>query len=734
MVDEVPGNDSKQQSINLQDPGLILNRELSWLEFNRRVLEEAEDPHTPTMEKLKFLSIFCSNLDEFYMIRVGSLAQVSTMGIDHPDVSGRTPRQQLDEIAHKVRGYIQELYTCFQNEVVPLLGKAGITLLAMTELTKKELSLMRDYFREQVFPVLTPLAVDAGHPFPFLGNLRLNLMVIFAERIVQNKPKAYAFVEVPSVLPRLIRVRGRETGIQVVFLEDLITTHIDLLFPGLEVKRCIPFRVTRNLDYDLQEIEVMDLLQSIEEELHDRSNKIAVRLEIQDAAPQPLVDTLCHHLRVDRKHVYRLPGPINLCGLMALYDFPVHPAYRDPPFNPRIPKCCTPDRDLFSVIRERDILLHHPFDSFAVVVDFVNAAADDPHVLAIKQSLYRTGRDSPIVAALRRAAENGKQVTAVVELKARFDEKSNINWARQMEDDGINVVYGFVNWKTHCKATLVVRKEGDHLTRYVHLSTGNYNTNTAKLYTDLGLLTVDPDFGADVSALFNVITGFNSWTGGNMFQPETVVSMFKAFMVSPVNLKQGLIELIDGEIRNAKSKKPARIIAKMNGLLDADLVRKLYEASQTGVKVELIVRGICALRPGLPGISDNIKVISILDRFLEHTRIYYFLNDGDPRIYSGSADWMQRNLYRRVEILYPIKSKEAKERIIHEILETYLADNVKARVEQPDGSYRRVVPENDIRPIRSQLELIATARKGGIKSKPYDEAINQGKRKKRKKK
>jgi polyphosphate kinase len=433
---------------------------------------------------------------------------------------------------------------------------------------------------------------------------------------------------------------------------------------------------------------------------------------------------------VEERYVYEIKGPVNIRDFLSLCDLPVDLAHKDFPFNPRIPPQLASDRDIFSVIREGDILLHHPYDSFASVMDFLNTAADDPDVLAVKMTLYRIGKDSPVIAALRRAAENGKQVTAVVELKARFDEEHNIDWSKQMEDSGINAVFGFVRWKTHCKATLVVRREGKQLRRYVHVSTGNYNPVTAKIYTDLGLLTCDPDFGNDVSALFNVLTGFNSWTGGDMLTPATVASMFRRFMISPVNTQETIHRLIDREVQKSTPKSPGRIIAKMNALVDARTVRKLYEASRGGVLIDLLVRGICCLRPGIPGVSESIRVISILDRFLEHSRVYYFHNGGDPEIYSGSADWMPRNFRRRAEILYPIQNTGLKSRIMDEILMTYLSDNVKARLLQPDGSYVRIKPKDGAKPVRSQSELIAIARRGGVKSPPYEELIKKiGKKK-----
>ena len=717
-------------AMDLDASSLYVNRELAWLEFNRRVLEEAQDALTPTLEKLKFASIFSSNLDEYFMVRVGGLLRMLNAGVNGIDASGRTIRQQLDEIAGKVGALVTEQYRCILEEVLPRLKKVRIVTHHIDELDKKERKRLEEYFELQVFPILTPLAVDAGHPFPFLANLRLNLMAVFKEASGIKVPQAYAFVEVPSILPRLVPVNEDMEGYHFILLEDLIREHIQSLFPGMEIKNIIAFRVTRNHDYDLHEDEVMDLLKSVEAEIRDRSDKLAVRLEIEPGAPKKVVQLLARQLGVEERFIYEINGPINIRDFLPLYELPMDGSHRDPPFNPRIPNRFAADKDIFTIIREGDILLHHPYDSFAVVMDFLNTAADDPDVLAIKQTLYRIGKDSPVVGALRRAAENGKQVTAVVELKARFDEESNIDLSRQMEESGINAVFGFVRWKTHCKATLVVRREGKRLRRYVHVSSGNYNTATSKIYTDIGLLTCHSDFGNDVSALFNVLTGFNSWSGGDLPTAETVASMFRKFIISPVMTQEKILGLIDREIQKSTSKLPGRIIAKMNALVDTKIIRKLYEASLAGVRIDLLVRGICCLRPGLPEISENIRVLSILDRFLEHSRVYYFHNGGNPEIYSGSADWMPRNFKKRAEILYPIEDTELKTRIIDEILVTYLNDNVKARLMQPDGSYVRVAPKEGAKLVRSQSALIAIARKGGLKSPPYEELVKKiGKKK-----
>jgi polyphosphate kinase len=728
--EKLPTPAGQKGGVDLGDPFLYVNRELSWLEFNRRVLEEAQDPLTPTLEKLKFASIFSSNLDEYFMVRVGGLFRVLNAEVGSIDPSGRTVRQQLDEIAEKVRTLVAEQYRCITDEVLPRLKKVKIFFHKIDELEKKERRRLEEYFEQQVFPILTPLAVDAGHPFPFLANLRLNLMAVFKEASGIKVPQAYAFVEVPPILPRLVPVSAETGGVHFVLLEDLIREHIQRLFPGMEIKNIIAFRVTRNHDYDLHEEEVMDLLKSVEAEIRDRSDKIAVRLEIEPGPPKKVVNLLARQLGVEERFIYEIEGPINIRDFLPLFELPAGASHRDLPFNPRIPQRFAADKDIFTVIREGDVLLHHPYDSFAVVMDFLNTAADDPDVLAIKQTLYRIGKDSPVIGALRRAAENGKQVTAVIELKARFDEEYNIDLSRQMEESGVNAVFGFVRWKTHCKATLVVRREGKRLRRYVHVSSGNYNTATARIYTDIGLFTCNPDFGNDVSALFNVLTGFNSWTGGDLPTAQTVASMFRKFIISPVMTQEMILRLIDREIQKSTSKLPGRIIAKMNALVDTKIIRKLYEASMAGVRIDLLVRGICCLRPGLPGISENIRVLSILDRFLEHSRIYYFHNGGNPEIYSGSADWMPRNFKKRAEILYPIEDTELKARIIDEILVTYLSDNVKARLMQSDGSYVRVTPKDGTTPMRSQSVLIAIAREGGVKSPPYEELVKKiGKKK-----
>ncbi len=718
---------SKKRTNTFDDPSLYINRELSWLEFNRRVLEEAQDDLTPIMEKLKFASIFSSNLDEFVMIRVGGLVQSVRAGVNERDPSGKTGPEQLNDIAELIKSLVSEQYLCLRNDILPEARKAGIFVHKIDELEKKESSRLDDYFNEQVFPILTPLAFDAGDPFPFVTNLCLNLMVIFAKATTGNRLRDYAILEIPSFIPRLVRVNAEMNGYHYILLEDLIRKHISSLFPGIGIKQTITFRVTRNRDYDLRADKVVDLPQSIEDELKERSHQIAIRLEIESDIPKKYVHILTKALDIEDQFTYEINGPLNICDLLSLYDLPVEAKFKDSPFNPRIPpRLANSRRNIFSIIREGDILLYHPYDSFTVVMDFLNRAADDPNVLSIKQTFYRIGKYSPIIGALCRAAENGKHVTAVVELKARFDEECNIDWSRKMQRSGVNVVFGFVRWKTHCKATLVVRREGNLLRRYVHVSSGNYNVITAKQYTDMGLLTCNEDFGADVNALFNVLTSSNTWSDVKAFTSDTPTPMFRRFLVSPVTAREATMHLIDREIQKSTPNEPGRIIAKLNAIVDPGIIRKLYAASQAGVQIDLIARGICCLRPGVPGLSENIRVISILDRYLEHSRIYYFYNGGDPEVYSGSADYMERNFVKRTEIIYPIQDDELKSRIVNEILYTYLNDNVKARVMQPDGSYIRRKANQDEKPLRCQSALIAIARKSGVKSPPYEELVKYG--------
>lgn len=713
----------------------FINRDLSWIAFNRRVLDASMIENVPVLERLKFCSIVSSNLDEFFMVRMGSLQRILKTNIEHIDPSGLTINAVLSQASDDIHQLVKDQYRSLSKDVFTQLEKSGIQILAYNDLSKSEKARLNTYFEDNIFPLLTPFAVDAGHPFPFLGNLKLNIMVIFKDFSEKMESQAYAFVEVPAALPRCVPITTSQPGeYHFVLIEDLIVQNIHLLFPGMEIAHTAFLRVTRNHNYQLHESDVLDLASSVQSELRDRDNQSAVRVELSSNASKFIMKLISENMDINKQFIYMINGPLNICDFLFMNSLPGVDKLKDPPFNPRLPPRFAHVDDIFSVIRDGDALLHHPFDSFSVVTDFINAAADDPDVLAIKQTLYRVGSDSPIITALRRAAMNGKQVTAVVELKARFDEVHNIDWALKLREAGVDVVFGFVRWKTHCKATLVVRREGKYLKRYIYLSTGNYNIQTARQYTDIGLLTCNPDFGKDVSTLFNVLTGFNSWSGKKMFSQKKVASMFKQIMISPVNTYTSIIDLIKREIEKSTAKNPGRIIVKMNALVDPNVIEKLYEASQAGVKIDLIIRGICCLRPGVPGLSDNITVTSIIDRFLEHSRIYYFHNGGTPVIFSGSADWMPRSFFDRVEIIYPILDNELKSHIINKILMVYMNDNTRAWSMQADGSYVRKKPKEGVEAFRSQHVLIAYARSGGVKSMPYEEAIKKiGKKKKFKK-
>ncbi len=712
--------------VNLDDPSLYTNRELSWLQFNRRVLEEAQDPAVPLLERVKFLAIFSSNLDEFFMVRVGGLQQKVQAGITRGSGGDRmTPAEQLARISDVVHEQVAEQYRCLQD-VLPALRDKGIVIRTLKDLTPDDLRYLRELFRVHIFPVLTPLAVDPGHPFPHLANKSLNLAVLL-RRPGEPEP-LFAVVQVPAVLPRLVELtavgapppgRGqaaagelRPSGIvlapearppasEIAFtpLETAIRLHLADLFPGMDVLQTACFRVTRDSEFELDE-EVEDLLRAIEENVKQRRRGHAVRLEIEADAPAEIEQQLADALDLAPADVTRVPGMLDLTGLFQVHALPGFPDLRDPPFVPVPVKEFAQAPTLWAAIKAKDILLHHPYESFKYVVDFIEVAADDDRVLAIKQTLYRTSSDSPVVKALQRAADNGKQVTAVIELKARLDEERNILWAKQLEKSGVHVVYGFVGLKTHCKVALVVRREDDGIRRYVHLGTGNYNPQTARIYTDLGFFTANPDFADDVTLLFNYLTGYAE------------LPQWRKLVVAPSRMLTCFLEKIDREIAHQKAGKKARIAAKLNGLLEPQVVQALYRASQAGVKIDVVCRGVCALRPGVPGVSETVRVTSIVDRFLEHSRVYYFENGGDPEVFIGSADWMDRNLLRRVEVVFPVEQPDLKARLIDEVLAISLADNVKARELQPDGSYKRVQPAAGQPAVRSQqrfLELAAEA-------------------------
>jgi polyphosphate kinase len=673
---------------SLDDPSLYINRELSWLEFNRRVLEEARDSQVPLLERVKFLAIFSSNLDEFFMVRVGGLQQKVHSHIAVGSGADRMPPlEQLQRISQTVQQMVAEQYQCLLTEVLPALEGEGIVVRSLRDFTEADRHHVREVFRREIFPVLTPLAIDPGHPFPHLLNKSLNLAVLLLRP--RDDEKLFAVVQVPAVLPRFVPLPS-DKGHVFTPLETVIRMHLPELFPGMEIHHATGFRVTRDSEYEIDDDEVEDLLKAIEEHVRKRRRGAAVRLEIETGALAEVEQMLMAALDLDPTDLYQIPGPLDLTGLFQLYNLPGYPNLRDPQFVPQPVAEFSNPGNPWAAIRNRDILVHHPYESFSPVVDFIEAAAADERVLAIKQTLYRTSSDSPIVHALQRAADNGKQVTALIELKARLDEERNILWARELEKAGVHVVFGFIGLKTHCKIALVVRREDDGIRRYVHLATGNYNPQTARIYSDLGFFTCNTEFCEDASALFNYLTGYGE------------LPIWRKLVVAPSRLQGFMVEKIEQETAHQKSGGEGRIIAKINGVLEPVVIQALYRASQAGVHIDLICRGICALRPGIPGLSDNIRVISIVDRFLEHSRIFYFGNGGDPDVYIGSADWMDRNLSRRVEVVFPIEQPDLKQRLIREILATSQADNIKARELLPDGTYRRVTPKPGQARLRSQ--------------------------------
>jgi polyphosphate kinase len=685
----------RKPEVPLDDPSLYFNRELSWLEFNRRVLEEALDPAVPLLERLKFLAIFSANLDEFFMVRVGGLQQKVEAGIGVGSGADKMPpRDQLDRISQTVRQLFADGYRCWREELLPALEKEGIFIRTAKDLTDEHRKHLTEVFRREIFPVLTPLAIDQGHPFPHLLNKSQNLAVLLHRPRTQDR--LFAVVQVPAVLPRFVSLRA-ERGVALVALETVIRLHLPDLFPGMELEHATLFRVTRNSEYEIDDDEVEDLIKTIEEEIRKRRRGFAVRLEIEADAPPEVSSFLMQALDLEPSEVYPVPDFLDFTGFFQIHGLAGFPNLRDPQFVPQPVPEFAAAANVFAAIKSRDILVHHPYETFSPVVDFIESAAADDRVLAIKQTLYRTSSDSPVVKALQRAADSGKSVTAVIELKARLDEERNILWARELEKAGVHVVYGFIGLKTHCKVALVVRREEDGIRRYVHLATGNYNPQTARIYTDLGYFTCNTDFADDASALFNYLTGY------------TELPQWRKLVVAPSRMQSFMIEKIQQEAANQQAGKTSRIIAKINGLLEPTVIQALYKASQAGVKIDLICRGICALRPQLPGVSGTIRVTSIVDRFLEHSRIFYFHNAGEPQVYIGSADWMDRNLSRRVEVVFPVETPELKNRLINEVLATCLADNVKARELLADGSYRRVTREPNQPALRSQERFLEIA-------------------------
>jgi len=694
-----PVSTSAPLSIEPGDPAHYLNRELSWIEFNARVLLEAGSAEVPLFERMKFLGIVFSNLDEFFMVRVAGLQAQTQRTIAEVPPDGLTPHEQLVAISNRAHALVDAAYKLWNGDMIPALRRAGIRIVRPDELAPAELATLDERFRTDIFPVLTPLAIDPGHPFPHLRNKTINLGIMFSREHEGQEP-GFGVIQVPAMLSRLMRVKVEGSVRAFVLLEDVIARHVKEFFPAARLRGTYPFRVTRNWDLEIDEEEGEDLLQTIQAELRRRDRGNAVRVEIGPAeGVETSMARLSRALHVDPVlDVYRVGGPLYLTDLVGIVSDDERRELRDEAFSPQVSPPLREAEDIFAVIRERDVLLHHPYDSFDPVVELVSRAADDPAVLAIKQTLYRTGGDSPIVRALARAAENGKQVTAIVELKARFDEASNIQWARTLEQSGVQVIYGLLGLKTHVKALLVVRREkADRLRRYVHLSTGNYNPQTARLYTDLGLFTANREIGEDVTSLFNLLTGYSAPPRWNRL------------VVAPLGLHESILGLIARETGHARAGHKAQIVAQMNALVDVDVIDALYGASQAGVEIKLAVRGICCLKPGIPGLSDRVHVRALIDRFLEHERVFRFANGGSEEVYISSADWMPRNFHRRVEVLIPILDPTLRERVVANI-EILFQDNAKTWELGRDGSYTRLPAAPGAPPVRAQQRFIELAR------------------------
>ena len=709
---------SIDSKINLDDPQYYFNRELSWLEFNRRVLSEAMDKRTPLLERLKFMSIFSSNLDEFFMVRVAALKKQVAAGVTKLSADGKTSKQQLEAIADILPSMVRDQHQHFEKVLKKELTKSGIYLLNYVDLNQEQRTYINEFFEEYIFPVLTPLAVDPSHPFPYISNLSLNLAVVLKNPQLDNE--LFARVKIPKVLSRFIALpeelrQGNKNKPKVwtgVPIEQIVIHNLEYLFPGMNILESYAFRVTRNADLSVEEDEADDLLLAIEKELQKRRiGGSSVRLEIEASVPPEIRSTIMSELGLDESDVYDIDSLLSLGDLMSFMALPL-PELKDKPWNAELPSRLSwlaekesedsgEGQSFFNVIRQGDLLVHHPYHSFSnTVLRFINEAAHDPDVLAIKMTLYRTSGDSPIIKSLIAAAQNDKQVVVLVELKARFDEENNILWARKLEKSGVHVVYGVTGLKTHTKITLVVRQEKQHIRRYVHIGTGNYNPKTAKIYTDLGLFSCREELGADLTDLFNFLTGYSQQKS------------YRKLLVAPVSLRDRIIATIEREIEHCREGKTGRIVAKMNSLVDQQVIQTLYKASQAGVEIDLIVRGICCLRPGIPKFSDKIRVISIIGRFLEHSRIFYFHNNGEEEIYIGSADWMTRNLSRRVEAVTPIESPEIF-RDLQEILGVMLADNRKAWELQPDGTYVQRKPAKDEEVRNTHETFMEMALQGG---------------------
>jgi polyphosphate kinase len=678
-----------------KEPELFINRELSWLEFNHRVLEEAADPTVPLLDRLKFAVIVSTNLDEFFMVRVAALERSIEEGDAAPDAAGLRPRQQVEAVSARAHELVEALNGVLCDEILPGLGQHGVRLVPLSDLEESARASLARHFQAEVLPALTPLAIDVSRPFPRLSSLSLNLALLLAPAEGETEPRL-AMVQVPSGLRRLVRPVGVD-GSSYVLLEQIVRAELATLFPGQSVLESAAFRVARDAELELDDEGGRPYLEALEEELRKRRTGQVIRLEVEAGIGEGLLARLMERLEVTASEVYRVRGPLDLRGLAPLLELPALEHLRESTPKPLATVSEEQQKELFARLQEGDILLHHPYESFEPVVAFVSAAASDPDVLAIKQTLYRTSGESPIVRALARAADAGKQVTVLVELMARFDEQSNIRWARRLEEAGAHVIYGIRGYKTHAKICLVVRRGRQGIERYVHLGTGNYNEKTARLYTDFGLMTADPAVGEDASAFFNALTGYSD--------PPRL----RKLTMAPTGLRERVLKLIERERRRAEEGQSAEIRAKMNALVDEEMIRALYDASRAGVRVRLNVRGVCCLRPGLKGVSDTIEVVSIVDRFLEHARIFYFRNGGDEEVYLGSADWMPRNLDRRIELLFPV-SPQCRKKVV-DALDAMFLDNVKSRRLLPDGTYRRKRPGKGEDPFRAQVKLFDDARR-----------------------
>lgn len=683
-------------AVNLSQPDLYINRELSLLEFNQRVLAQARDPNTPLLERLKFLCISSTNLDEFFEIRVAGVKQKVESGSVQAGPDNFSPAEVMSHISSKAHELVEEQYHVLNNELIPALAEQQIRFLRRTQWNEQQATWMREFFDHELLPVLSPLGLDPAHPFPRILNKSLNFIVSLEGKDAFGRSSGVAIVQAPRALPRLVHLPEACGGgpYDFVFLSSIIHAYVDELFTGMKVTGCYQFRVTRNSDLFVDEEEIDDLLHAVEGELLSRRYGDAVRLEVADNCSEAMEDFLLGQFELQDMDLYRVNGPVNLNRLLAIYDLVDRPELKFIPFKSRRPKGILSDQSMFQAIRSGDILLHHPFDSFLPVLDFLKQSASDPKVLAIKQTLYRTGPDSAVVTALVEAARAGKEVTVVIELRARFDEEANIQLANRLQAAGAHVVYGVVGYKTHCKMLLVTRRESRQLRHYVHLSTGNYHARTARLYTDYGLMTCDPLMGRDAQRVFQLLTSLGK------------VKQLKKMLQSPFNLHDAMLQKIEREARSARAGKKARIIIKCNALIEPQIIRALYQASQAGVRVDLVIRGICCLRPGVPGVSENIQVRSIIGRFLEHTRVFYFHNEGKTELYLSSADWMDRNFFHRVEIAFPVEDKKLRQRIFREGLEAYLQDNTEAWVLQRDGQYKRCHPNRNQKPRSAQGALL----------------------------